>query len=110
MLHLKHDVRAQWLQPEILLAVYVADQCYAQYAYECVITSLNDGHHGGGSGRRSRHYDGWAVDLRVKHLPDHGVAAKIATEIRHRLGRDYDVLLHPDHIHIEFDPKEAPYG
>jgi len=63
---------------------------------ELVITSTYEGTHSEGS----LHYANLAIDIR-KNL------AKILShvEIKEWLGKDYDVILEADHIHIEYDPK-----
>lgn len=37
---------------------------------------------------------------------DYDLALRIVEEIRYHLGPDFDVVLEPSHIHIEYDPKE----
>lgn len=67
------------------------------YNEELVITSTYEGTHGEGS----LHYCNDAIDVRV---PDrHGITAK--RDLKVKLGKDYDVVLESDHIHIEYDPK-----
>ena len=63
-----------------------------------VITSANDGEHKEGS----LHYEGNAVDIRTRTLPD---SVKAADRLRSVLHQDYDVLLYPTHVHVEWDPK-----
>lgn len=53
------------------------------------------------TGRRSWHWYGCAVDLRIWGLDDPAVAAR---RLAAALGDDYDVVLESDHIHVEFDP------
>lgn len=60
------------------------------------ITSLRDGNHSAGS----LHYDGLAFDMRN---PEPQI--KIA-DIKSHLGPNYDIVVEPNHIHIEYDPKE----
>ncbi len=63
---------------------------------ELVITSTYEGTHSPGS----IHYCDEAVDIRsiIKRSTVWG-------EIRRELGDDYDVILEPNCIHIEYDPK-----
>ena len=101
MLRIKdNSIQAHSLAPQLLLAIFIADQVFAERASECVITALADGSHSS----TSLHYAGCAVDLRTRHLgPGH--AQIIHKELRGRLNMDWDVLLEPDHIHIEYQPK-----
>ena len=64
------------------------------------ITSGNDGKHG----ERSLHYKWQALDFRTFDWP-RGKSAEIVANIRRRLGKDYDVVLESDHLHVEYDPK-----
>lgn len=62
---------------------------------ELVVTSTYEGTHS----ESSLHYANLAIDIRRKR------DSKIAyTEIKQWLGKDYDVVLETDHIHIEYDP------
>lgn len=68
------------------------------------ITSLRDGSHMA----NSLHYVGRAVDLRTHDLPAEvaGEWARRCEKLLHPQG--FDVLLekNPEHLHIEYDPKE----
>lgn len=63
---------------------------------ELVITSTYEGAHSEGS----LHYCDEAVDIRRNGRKRIAFAG-----IQEYLGNDYDVVLRPDHIHIEYDPK-----
>lgn len=70
---------------------------------DMLITSANDSCHMLGS----KHYEGAAVDVRTKHLsaPDR---AALISEVKKRLGKDYDVILEflgqpNEHLHVERD-------
>jgi len=54
--------------------------------------------------RNSLHYKGLAIDLRTRDLKS-GVAEKLIRLLKEKLGRSYDIVLEPDHIHLEYDPK-----
>ncbi len=99
-MRLKHSVKLKDLQPQILLAVMVADAIYRRHGKELVITSMNDSRHG----KNSIHYEGNAVDLRTRYF-DSQEKLEVYREIKKRLTVDFDVVLESDHIHIEYDPK-----
>lgn len=61
-----------------------------------VVTSGNDGHHM----TNSLHYRGLAVDLRTRDFTD-----VFASLLRAYLGKDYDVVVERDHLHVELDIK-----
>lgn len=98
---IKPGVDVRGMQPQMVLAFAIAQQVYAAYAAECVITSCSDGKHG----PKSLHYKGMALDLRTNNLRSdlvHPVYIKLKTA----LGAQFDVVLEADHLHVEFDPKE----
>ena len=63
------------------------------------ITSGTDGKHM----RGSKHYSGEALDIRTRGLTKSNVTRVLGT-LSARLGREYDVVLEKDHIHIEYVP------
>jgi hypothetical protein len=87
------------LPPVLNLAVVVAE-VMAQHSVQCVITSGTDGKHKAGS----LHYADKALDFRSRGmaLP---LQQLIATQVRERLGPNYDCIVESDHFHGEFDPK-----
>jgi hypothetical protein len=104
MLRLKDDVRVYGIRPEILLALIMADQVYTSFGIrETWVTSVSEGQHKAGS----FHYKGLAFDLRISNIPTAGLGA-VHAKLKEVLGKDFDVLLEKDHIHVEYDPKE-PY-
>lgn len=91
--------RIQGVSCELLLGLNVAAMLYREHGETLTVTHLTDGKHMVGS----LHYVGAAGDLRLpKRHP-----TLIASELRKRLGQDFDVILHKTHIHIEFQPKSG---
>ena len=78
-----------------------AAEVYEAYNAECVCTSYMDGKHG----PSSFHYEGLAIDLRIWPFPTVELQEEVVRELQVRLGNDYDVVLEPNHIHVEFDPR-----
>lgn len=101
MLSIKSTVGLCGMKPEIIPAIIIANEVYAAADHICIITSITDSAHKGAS----LHYSGCAIDLRTKHVPVEQHAA-LVSEISARLGPQFDVILEPDHIHIEFQPKD----
>jgi hypothetical protein len=99
------------LKTEALLAYTIAQPLFLKRGFDCVITSINDSAHSA----RSRHWLGFAFDLRSKHLPE-GVRDDIADELATALP-GYDALLENkgdrdpetgnEHFHIEYDPRRV---
>ena len=100
-LTLKHDVDAIGLTTGMLLAIIVVEGAYKDAGHVCTITSLSDGKHS----PSSRHYVGCAADFRTMDIPKEKLPPLRET-IANRLGPRYDVVLEPDHLHVEWDPKK----
>jgi hypothetical protein len=107
MIYLKHSVKLRLLQPQLVLALQVADAIWRRHdVLDCVITSANDSQHSAAS----LHYKGLAADLRSRNIPNVAVKEQILAELREALGGDFDVLLEAldtpnEHFHLEWDPK-----
>jgi hypothetical protein len=67
---------------------------------DTIITSGNDKTHK----RGSLHYRDRALDFRTRDLSA-ADAQRWAKEVKRRLGRNFDVVVEGDHLHIEHDPK-----
>ena len=102
MLFIKPGVRITGMRPAILLAAVAAERVYAEAGHDLTITACVDGKHTTGS----LHYAGAAIDVRTRDLAPADVQ-KLIARIKECLGADFDVLLEVDHIHIEFQPKQA---
>ena len=100
MIRLKDGARVAGMGTPLLLALLIADEVYAVQDEVCVVTSIADSKHSPGS----LHYIGHAADLR---MPGLNTKAAVLTELKSRLGSDYDVVLEADHIHIEYQPKRG---
>jgi hypothetical protein len=102
---LKPGVRVRGLQPEMLLAIFVAEHEYSCNGQPLVITSIVDGEHSA----KSLHYSGLAVDIRTKNLTEENQKQRVAGSIRAALGDCYEVILESigkpnEHLHIELSP------
>lgn len=73
---------------------------FDEFGVDTVITSGTDGKHG----EHSKHYTMEALDFRTRHLKVENHAA-LVHRCKHALGKDFDVVLEGDHLHVEFDPK-----
>lgn len=99
---LKDGVRIIGVKPEIVLAMMVADGVYKSLGYELTITSVVEGKHS----RGSIHYQGMAFDCRISNLSP-AAPIMVRDAIKKALGYDFDVVLESDHIHCEWQPKDA---
>ena len=77
-----------------------ADQIWALHGQELWVTAGLDGEHSAGS----LHYYGLALDLRTRYF-DKPTLRKVAEKLEKALGKNYDVVVHKSHIHVEYDPK-----
>lgn len=97
MLKVKTTVRPHHL---FIAAAAINAAIQLDAPFDIVITSGTDSKHMPGS----RHYSGDALDLRRSNIPPKWLD-RYLTQLRGRLGSDYDVVLEHDHIHVEYDPK-----
>ena len=72
----------------------------AKFNAHCTITSGREGEHS----ENSKHYRGLALDFRTRHL-SRANRRKLAEDVRHVLGDDFDVVLELTHMHVEYDPE-----
>lgn len=100
-MELKQGVKPLGIKTEIILAVLIASEVYKSFEVDFVITSIADGKH---AQQHSLHYSGNAFDIRIRNIPEKPMIDQIFLEIRRRLTKDYQVILEPTHIHIEYQP------
>ena len=104
---LKPGVTMKGVCPEMVLGLIIVDSVvWRQFQVDPVVTSITDGKHMSGS----RHYLGYAADLRIWGIEDK--IASVVPALQHALGENFDVVHESDHIHLEFDPKtkKVPSG
>lgn len=94
---LKNGVRVEGIAPEMAIAFIITSETYRLRKEKLVITSITDGRHMVGS----LHHVGKAIDIRLPANDKESLTGELAR----RLGKDFDVVLETDHIHIEYDPK-----
>jgi len=103
-MRLKDDsVELFGIRSEVVFALYVADEVYKELGVKegIVVTSGTDGKHS----LTSLHYSGNAADIRTNTLPATASPATAAKMIKERLNVDFDVVVEPTHIHIEYQPR-----
>ena len=96
---LKDGVRLYGLQQEMLRAIDVCAEVFAQHDLQLTITSARGGKHGS----HSHHYKGLAIDIRVWDIE--GEIDLYVQRFSSALGPDYQVFNEQDHIHVEYDPE-----
>lgn len=98
---LKDNVKLQGITPELLIGILIAERIFDKYKYELIITSAVDSKHSA----TSLHYAGNAADFRIRHISDKSIITQIVQEIKSSLTQDFDIILEPDHIHLEHQPR-----
>ena len=107
MTRIKNGVR--FADPGIAMchaSMVVADVC-REFAVEFVVTCGIEQHQ-----HPSMHAYNAALDYRTRDIlgpPGHGPQGRksaFAETVRDRLGDGFDVVLEPDHLHVEYDPKD----
>jgi len=101
MIELKDStVSLEGLKPEMILALADIHIRFQAHASRTVITSgtEKEAKHMEGS----KHYTGEALDFRIWYLRDSGA---FATSLQKLLGPDFDVVLEPTHLHVEWHQK-----
>ena len=99
----KDDVSIRGLRDEMYFAmqqIEIAAEVVGN-GYEPTITSAVDGKHS----VNSLHYDGAALDIRIKDISTDIAVQLFVEAIKEHLTSDYDVVLEGNHIHVEWQPK-----
>ncbi len=112
---IKKGASLEGIKPETKHAIEVVDKIYIANGANLTVTSGTEGHPGDGVHKHtSLHYTGNAFDCRIWVFKNASNGSTnmtkvnaVAKQIREELGRDYDVLVESDHIHIEYDPKSS---
>lgn len=100
MLSIKPGASVFGLRPETLLGVLIAERIWAAYGIDLVLTEGSGGKHS----ETSLHNSGCAADLRSRDLGS-DAKAECVRKLKEALGRDYDVVVEDDHIHLEYQPR-----
>ncbi len=74
---------------------------FRDHGLVCRMTSGAGGKHSVGS----LHYVGHAADYGLRDIPEPAIRELLQRDIKTALGPDFDVVLEPTHIHVEFQPK-----
>lgn len=104
MTHFKNGVVVHF-NPTLNHIIEVVEGVFGAYHYNWVVTAGSDGKHGA----HSYHYQHLALDIRTRHLKPQDLPA-IHHELQIHLPTEegWDVVLEPDHFHIERDVKRVP--
>lgn len=95
----KSGVSLEKLTPQLTLALVMTQEVLDWYRSDLTVTSLDDGKHS----TVTLHGKGRAFDFRIWDVHE-AVREDMVVALRERLGREFDVVLEPDHCHVEWDP------
>ena len=95
---IKQGAKIAGLQPEMVLAYVIVAPIMLKYGQPMVLTEGTGGEHS----KTSRHYIGYAIDIRNRNIKDED-KDQAALDIQEALGTEYVVVLHKTHIHIQFN-------
>ncbi len=98
MYELKDGVRI-FMTPAVSTIIGAVDDVLHEYNLHAIITSGNEGRHS----MESKHQYNGAIDFRIWNWP--AEYKELVEKIREKLGKDFDVVMEPDHLHVEYDPK-----
>ena len=96
---LKSGVKLGQIKPEIVAACLVIEPILKRHGQELIITSCRDGRHS----KNSKHYLGYAIDIRIWDLQQHNEVEAVAILLQDALTDEYYVHVEPDHIHLQFN-------
>ena len=91
MIRIKDNLRVSILRNEIILVLPIIASVFSGYGYDCVVTCFDKGHK-----KDDPHTNGFAVDLRTKHIERDSISKQIAAKIQEALGSLYYVQYEPD--------------
>jgi hypothetical protein len=93
------------LKPEIAIIIPVISAMSERFHKDVILSSGIDRQHSA----KSLHYVGLALDIYWDQFDsgtEESVGYQFAMQLAERLGPLYDVVIHKDHIHVEYQPKK----
>ena len=94
----KNSCRVGGIQPEMIIALLLIEPVLNDYEQELVWTEGTGGEHSD----TSRHYLGFAVDVRTWKLQEDNTEDECADKLRTALGKEFRVIIHDTHFHVMF--------
>lgn len=97
-MRIKQGVKVGNIKPVMVFAALICQSVFDEANQAFTITSVSDGRHKS----TSLHAFGLAFDIRTRDL--RGVLPfTIASRLQEALGSEFDVVVEPDHIHVEYN-------
>ena len=98
MISIKPGVSISGIKPEMVLCISIVHTILESHNIDAVLTSCTDGTHS----KNSKHYLGYAIDLRSRDC-DQADCPAIASDMQEDLGDEFLVIFEKDHFHIQFN-------
>lgn len=100
MVQFKDGVSVDGIKKETIALIVILNTYFElRIGKELVVTSCTDGKHMKGS----KHYSGYAIDIRTRHLSVCEINNLLAWFKSHH-DNEFDMVVEKDHIHVEYDP------
>lgn len=104
---IKKGVSILGLKPEMVIGTIIAKSIFDNHNFVFVITSGTEWEHGD----YSRHYLGYAIDVRSSDIPTSPQKHTVLKELRIVLGDEFKATLEHEnetgeHYHISYKPKQ----
>jgi uncharacterized protein YcbK (DUF882 family) len=100
-MRLKQGVKINCIKPQMVIALNIIEKVWESLGIELVVTSVCDSVHS----KNSLHYVGFAADIRIRDFKTKEKLNLAIKNIKRNIGKQFDVILESDHIHIEYQPK-----
>lgn len=97
--NIKPGVSIAKLTPQMAMGYTIIMAVGRELSIDVIVTSGDDGKHM----ENSKHYDGNALDFRIRHV-DANRRRFFQKAVQEALGSNFDVVLEPTHLHVEYDP------
>lgn len=98
--YFKDGVKVDGVKKETIELMLILNTFFVrQLSKAFVVTSCTDGKHMKGS----RHYSGYAIDIRTRHLSHKDIEILFSWFTMWHDDK-YDMVVEKDHIHVEYDP------
>jgi len=96
---IKPGVKIMGLKPEMAIACLIIKPIMEKYHQDFVITEGTGGEHSA----KSRHYIGYAIDIRTRDITGDAERILMSNDVRAALGAEFYVHLHKTHLHVQFN-------
>lgn len=106
MISLKPGISIDGVKPETIMGLIIVASVLHEHGHGTVVTAGTDGKHM----TKSLHYEGFALDIRSKHIEKTEDKIEVLATCKRALGVNFDILIENvgtdiEHFHLEYQPK-----